>query len=175
MAKGPLFLSDTRNITYLLYVLMTTSFSTHLQFSGKQLKHKVQRNVPENIDYSTSQRGHQYFMEGYILESMSYFVWRMVLFGSKPGAITAKRSTHNAMHEVKVAICKWISAPHDQSSLNMRGWESWNVHSCHQFVETNDSLPMSWWNICLFPVIYFAHKCSSHGMNLSPSTLRLNQ
>ena len=38
---------------------------THLQASGKQLKPRNQKGVPTNIDYSL-QRGHQYFMEGYI-------------------------------------------------------------------------------------------------------------
>jgi len=37
-----------------------------LQTSGKQLKPKKQKSVPTNIDCSTLQRGHQYFMEGYI-------------------------------------------------------------------------------------------------------------
>ena len=76
---------------------------THLQYSGKQLKHRKQRNVPTNIDFSTLQRGHQYFMEGYI-------PGKHVMFCLKDGIIWIKarcyhsQKKHDAMHEVKVAI-----------------------------------------------------------------------
>ena len=76
---------------------------THLKASGKQLKPKNQKGQPTNIDYSTLQRGHQYFMEGYI-------PGKFVMFCLKDGVIWVKahcyrsQKKHETMHNVRVAI-----------------------------------------------------------------------
>jgi len=98
--KGPY----TQQIHGILPTILTDDIIlTHLQTSGKQLKPKKQKSVPTNIDYSTLQRGHQYFMEGYI-------PGKHVMFCSKDGVIWIKahcyrsQKKHDTMHEVKVAI-----------------------------------------------------------------------
>ena len=59
--KGPY----TQQIQGVLPPLLTEELIiTHLQSSGKRLK-KDDSNY-NNVDYSTLQRGHQYFMESYI-------------------------------------------------------------------------------------------------------------
>ena len=73
--KGPY----TQQIEGVLPALLTDDIvTTHLKSSGKQIHPKKPRKVSRNddgnlnitsysnIDYSTLQRGHQYFMESYI-------------------------------------------------------------------------------------------------------------
>ena len=63
--KGPY----TQKIEGVLPAILTDDIITvHLQSSGKQLNPKRRRvsDSYSNIDYSTLQRGHQYFMESYI-------------------------------------------------------------------------------------------------------------
>ena len=60
MAKGPY----TQQIEGVLPSLLTEDLIiSHLQSSGKQLKKSEDYC---NVNYSTLQRGHQYFMESYI-------------------------------------------------------------------------------------------------------------
>ena len=77
---------------------------THLQASGKQFRPKKKASSqPANIDYSTLQRGHQYFMEGYI-------PGKYVMFCLKDEVVWTKARYYHSqkkpatMHDVKVAI-----------------------------------------------------------------------
>ena len=86
-------------------------------------------------------------MEGYI-------PGKHVMFCLMDGVIWIKawcyhsQKKHGAMHEVKVAIANeyqhhMIMTRVCSLQLNMCGWKSWNVHLCHQFVEANNSLPIT--------------------------------
>ena len=74
----------------------------HLQTSGKQLKPKKE-GVPTNIDYSTLQRGHQYFMEGYIPGKYLMFCVKNNAIWIKARCYRSQRK-HDTMHEVRIAI-----------------------------------------------------------------------
>ena len=70
--------------------------------SGKRFRPKKNASSePANIDYTTLQRGHQYFMEGYIPRKHVMFclkdeiVWIKVLPQSEETCV---------MHDIKVAI-----------------------------------------------------------------------
>ena len=76
---------------------------THLQNSGKQLKSKKEKSVPTNIDYSTLQRGHQYFMEGYIPGKHVMFCLQDSVIWIKARCYRSQKK-HDTMHEVKAAI-----------------------------------------------------------------------
>ena len=99
--KGPY----TQQIVGVLPPLLTDDIIlTHLQASGEQFKPKKKTSSQStNIDYSTLQRGYQYFMEGYI-------PGRYVMFCLKDGVAWIKarcyhsQKKHDAMHEVRVAI-----------------------------------------------------------------------
>jgi len=71
--KGPY----TQQIQGVLPPLLTEELiMTHLQSSGKRLK---KNSSYHNIDYSTLQREHQYFMESYIPgKHICFFAVKMV-------------------------------------------------------------------------------------------------
>ena len=99
--KGPY----TQQIEGVLPPLLTEELiMTHLQSSGKRLKKN--KNYC-NVDYSTLQRGHQYFME-------SYIPGRYVQFCCKENVVWIKarcyrsQKKNDAMHELKLAISSTI-------------------------------------------------------------------
>ena len=90
----------------------------------------------------------------------------------KDGAIWIKawcyhsQKMHGAVHEVKVAIANEFQ--HHMTrvrSFNMCGWDSWNVHSCHQFVEANNSLPIT---LCTSKRNWYLYKWISRERSPSP-------
>ena len=101
MANGSIYSANTGNLPPILtdHIILT-----HLQTSGKQLKPKKQKDaVPTNIDYSTLQRGHQYFMEGYIPGKNVMFCLKDSVIWIKARCYRSQKK-HETMHEVKVAI-----------------------------------------------------------------------
>ena len=84
----------------LLPLLTEELIITHLQSSGKQLK---KRNDYCNVDYSTLQRRHQYFME-------SYIPGRYIRFCCKDGIVWIQARCYRSqkkndnMHQLKLAI-----------------------------------------------------------------------
>ena len=101
-------------------ILTDDIITTHLKSSGKQLHPKKRRKLSEvddnstagsysNVDYSTLQRGHQYFME-------SYIPGRYVRFCCKEGQIWVRarcyrsQKKNDSMHYVNVALA--CESPH---------------------------------------------------------------
>ena len=100
--KGPY----TQRIDGVLPAILTDDIITvHLQSSGKQLNPKRRRvsDSYSNIDYSTLQRGHQYFME-------SYIPGKHVRFCCKQGQVWVRarcyrsQKRNDPMHRVNVAL-----------------------------------------------------------------------
>ena len=89
--KGPY----TQQIQGVLPPILTDDIIlTHLQNSGKQLKSKKQKSVPTNIDYSTLQRGHQYFVEGYIPGKHVMFCLQDSVIWIKAGCYHCSQKKH---------------------------------------------------------------------------------
>lgn len=96
--KGPY----TQQIEGVLPPVLTEELiMTHLRSSGKQLKRSVNYS---NVDYSTLQRGHQYFME-------SYIPGKHVLFCCKDDLVWVKarcyhsQKKNESMHEFLTGLC----------------------------------------------------------------------
>ena len=86
---------------YLTYLLMISSSRTcKIQ---EAVETKKQKSVPTNIDYSTLQRAHQYFMEGYIPEKHVMFCLKDNVIWIKANCYHSLKN-YDAIHEVKVAI-----------------------------------------------------------------------
>jgi len=86
---------------YLTYLLMISSSRTcKIQ---EAVETKKQKSVPTNIDYSTLQRAHQYFMEGYIPEKHVMFCLKDNVIWIKANCYHSQKN-YDAIHEVKVAI-----------------------------------------------------------------------
>ena len=98
--KGPY----TQQIQGILPPLITENIILmHLQALGKQLKAAKKKDVPTNIDYSTLQRGHQYFKGGYIPGKYLMFCTINNSIFIKARCYRSQKK-HDTMHEVKVAI-----------------------------------------------------------------------
>ena len=77
---------------------------THLQASGKQFRLKKKAgSQPANIDYSTLQRGYQYFKGGYIPGKYVMFCLKDEVVWIKARCYHSQKK-HATMHDVKVAI-----------------------------------------------------------------------
>ena len=79
---------------------------THLQSSGKRLKKSESFS---NVDYSTLQRGHQYFMESYIPGKHIQFCCKDNLVWIQARCYRSQKE-NDSMHELKVVISS--HAPH---------------------------------------------------------------
>jgi len=79
---------------------------THLQLSGKHLKKSKSFS---NVDYSTLQRGHQYFMESYIPGKHIQFCCNDNLVWIQACCYHSQKK-NNSMHELKLVISS--HAPH---------------------------------------------------------------
>jgi len=99
--------SYTQQIEGVLPVVMTEEvIVTHLQSSGKHLKKSESFS---NIDYSTLQRGHQYFMESYIPGRHIRFCCNDNLVWIQARCYRSQKK-NDSMHELKVVISS--HAPH---------------------------------------------------------------
>ena len=111
--KGPY----TQQIEGVLPPIFTDSIIlTHLQKSGKQLKaRKTLQDDAINVNYSTLQRGHQYFMEDYI-------PGKYVMFCQKENTVCVKarcyrsQKKNDAMHVLHVILS--CDAPYDVTTAN---------------------------------------------------------
>ena len=111
--KGPY----TQQIEGVLPPIFTDSIIlSHLQKSGKQLKaRKTLQDDAINVNYSTLQRGHQYFMEGYI-------PGKYVMFCQKENTVCVKarcyrsQKKNDAMHVLHVILS--CDAPYDVTTAN---------------------------------------------------------
>lgn len=99
--KGPY----TQQIQGILPAMLTDDIIlSHLQASGKQFRPKRSTSsLPANIDYSTLQRGHQYFMEGYIPGKHVMFCVKDEILWIKAQCYHSQKK-HAAMHNIRVAI-----------------------------------------------------------------------
>jgi len=97
----------TQQINGVLPAVMTEDIIlTHLQSSGKYLK-KSESFI--NVDYSTLQRGHQYFMESYIPGRHIRFCYNDNLVWIQARCYCSQKKNYS-MHELKVVISS--RAPH---------------------------------------------------------------
>ena len=96
--KGPY----TQQIQGVLPPLLTEEIiMTHLKSSGKRLK--TSSNYC-NVDYSTLQRGHQYFMESYIPGKHVRFCCKDDIVWVQARCYRSQKKKNDTMHQLKVAI-----------------------------------------------------------------------
>ena len=101
--KGPY----TQQIEGVLPAVLTEEIVvTHLQSSGKHLKKSESFS---NVDYSTLQRGHQYFMEFYIPGRHIQFCCKDNLVWIQACCYRSQKK-NDSMHELKVVILSHV--PH---------------------------------------------------------------